>query len=499
MSSGRGSKLARKIVPRANRTSGNPIAAHPEGKNFAESSKGGLPFCARRHHILGAGYQMIGDALGNYRLVAQLGSGSMGVVFLAEHQRIERRVAIKLLAPELVRDQQALGRFFNEARATSLTRHPGIVEVFDCDVDATGRAYMVMEHLEGETLAERLRRAGKLHWSAASLIARRVAGALAAVHDKGIVHRDLKPENLFLVANGRDPTAGVKVLDFGVAKLLTADAVARLTMRGVLLGTPTYMSPEQCAGAEVVDHRADIYALGCILFEMLTGQPPFVTSSVREMVFAHRFRSAPSPVASCADVPEWLRNLLARMLAKEPDRRPASMHEVSKALCEYKARRRTTAKATVPAAKQGGDREATRVLRGRAATLVRQLRKRRNEATIVLAALFVMVSAAWALHRNAAVVPRSGNSAPTMVTAETPPRPPARAPALTNTVLKAGADMLPAPAKPTQTGHPTSGSGGQVFPLPTVRKPPPAARSGGPGRPAPIERRVIDGDGIVDL
>jgi serine/threonine-protein kinase len=281
---------------------------------------------------------MIGDAFGNYRIVAQLGSGSMGVVFLAEHQRLERRVAIKLLAPELVRDQHALQRFFNEARATSRIRHPGIVDVFDCDVDAAGRAYMVMEHLEGETLAGRLRRAGRLHWPAACLIARRVADALGAVHDKGIVHRDLKPENLFLVASGRDPTAAVKVLDFGVAKLLTADAVARLTTRGMLVGTPEYMSPEQCAGNEV-DHRADVYALGCILFEMLAGEPPFVTSSIRELVTAHRFRPAPSASASGADVPPWLDDLLVRMLAKEPDLRPASMHEISKALCKYKALR----------------------------------------------------------------------------------------------------------------------------------------------------------------
>ena len=281
---------------------------------------------------------MIGDAFGNYRVVAQLGSGSMGAVFLAQHTRIARQVAIKLLAPELVRDQQVLQRFFNEARATSLIRHPGIVDVFDCDVDAAGRPYIVMEHLEGETLASRMRRAGKLHWSAASLIARRVADALGAVHASGIVHRDLKPENVFLVGNGRDPTAAVKVLDFGVAKLFTADPGARLTMRGALLGTPEYMSPEQCAGAEV-DHRADVYALGCILFHTLTGSPPFVASSIRELVVAHRFRSPPSALTNCPDLPVWLNDLLAAMLAKEPDRRPPSMREIAKILCQYKTQR----------------------------------------------------------------------------------------------------------------------------------------------------------------
>jgi serine/threonine-protein kinase len=345
---------------------------------------------------------MIGDALGNYRLVAQLGSGSMGVVFLAEHQRIERRVAIKLLAPELVRDEHVLQRFFNEARATSLTRHPGIVDVFDCDVDRSGRAYIVMEHLEGETLAERLRRGGKLHWSAACLIARRVADALAAVHEKGIVHRDLKPENVFLVANGRDPAAAVKVLDFGVAKLLTAGAVARLTMRGTVVGTPEYMSPEQCAGTEV-DHRADIYALGCILFEMLTAQPPFVTATVRELVLAHRFQPPPSVVASCSGVPGWLGQLLERMLAKEPDRRPASMHEVSTALCGYKAQRRKITNPALSVANVGGPREADRPLRTRPTGVVSGLASRRTELTIALAAMVVVASAVWAVRRNEVV------------------------------------------------------------------------------------------------
>lgn len=295
---------------------------------------------------------MIGDAFGNYRVVAQLGSGSTGVVFLAEHQRIVRRVAIKLLAPELVRNQDELQRFFNEARATSLMRHPGIVEVFDCDIDAAGRAYIVMEHLEGETLAERLRRAGTLHWPAACLIARRVADALASVHEKGIVHRDLKPENVFLVNNARDPTGAVKVLDFGVATLLATDAAARLTARGIMVGTPEYMSPEQCVGDEV-DHRADVYALGCILFEMVIGRPPFVTSSVRELVVAHRFRPVPSAMASCSDTPSWLDDLLKRMLAKELDRRPGSMREVSKALCTYKALRLTPAMSVGRAQRNG--------------------------------------------------------------------------------------------------------------------------------------------------
>src|SRR6185503_4529798 len=269
---------------------------------------------------------MIGEVLGNYKLVAQLGSGSMGVVYLAEHQRIARRVAIKVLAPELVQSPQVLQRFLNEARATSLIRHPGIVDVFDCDVDAEGRAFMVMELLEGQTLGARLRQVGSVPWAAACLIAAQVADAFAAVHDRGIIHRDLKPENVFLVGDS------VKVLDFGVARLLAADASNRLTSRGMVIGTPEYMSPEQCGAAEEIDHRADIYALGCILFEMLSGKPPFAASGIQELLTAHRFLPPPSLAATAPDVPGWLGALVARMLSKEPSQRPASMHEVSKSL-----------------------------------------------------------------------------------------------------------------------------------------------------------------------
>ena len=154
---------------------------------------------------------------------------------------------------------------------------------------------MVMEHLEGQTLAERLDQTGTLPWPMACLIAEQVADALGAAHDKGIIHRDLKPENVFLVGDGRDPdAAAVKVLDFGVAKLRAVDALARLTRGGALVGTPEYMSPEQCGASEAIDHRADIYGLGCVLFEMLSGQPPFVTSNCRG---AHRRPQVPpSPV-----------------------------------------------------------------------------------------------------------------------------------------------------------------------------------------------------------
>ena len=179
---------------------------------------------------------MIGETLGNYKLVAKLGSGSMGVVFLAEHQRIARQVAIKLLPPELCASPQVLQRFFNEARATSLIRHPGIVDVFDCDVDATGRAYIVMEHLEGETLGDRLQRTEtaalergvrdrRRRWPRRSA-PRTTRGSSTATSSPRTCSSSVMP----------DPAASVKVLDFGIAKLQAADRARRLTMRGHAAG-----------------------------------------------------------------------------------------------------------------------------------------------------------------------------------------------------------------------------------------------------------------------
>src|SRR5262249_19927020 len=149
---------------------------------------------------------------------------------------------------------------------------------------------------DGETLADRLRRTESIPCATACEIARHVAEAIGAAHDRGIVHRDLKPENVFLVRDpaAPDAVASVKVLDFGIAKLLAADASARLTMRGMVLGTPEYMAPEQCGGSDEIDERADIYALGCILFEMLSGEPPFVAAAVQELMVAHMFQPVPS-------------------------------------------------------------------------------------------------------------------------------------------------------------------------------------------------------------
>jgi serine/threonine protein kinase len=277
---------------------------------------------------------MLGQTLAGYRIVSRLGEGGMGEVYVAEHTRIERRVAIKVIRAELSSRSDMMARFFAEARATASIHHPGIVQIFDTDMEPGGRAFIVMELLEGESLLARMSREpsfGRDESTAVGLAAD-VADALAAAHAKGIVHRDLKPDNVFLARDPRAPGRhAVKILDFGIAKLMTAGddlGPSVRTRTGAMLGTPVYMSPEQCRGTGIVDGRADIYALGCILFELLTGRPPFIYAGFGELISAH-LSEMPLPVRRLAPhVSTSLDALIARLLDKDPARRPASMEDV---------------------------------------------------------------------------------------------------------------------------------------------------------------------------
>jgi tRNA A-37 threonylcarbamoyl transferase component Bud32 len=267
---------------------------------------------------------LVGTRLGNYRLTSRIGQGGMGEVYVADHQRISRRVAIKVLRPKLSAHHHIVERFLAEARTASLVRHPGIVEIFDCDEDQ-GRAFIVMELLEGQPLSSCLHPGVPLSPDGlrAVNIARQIAEAVGAAHERNVVHRDLKPDNVFLVG-GQDR---IKVVDFGIAKLATPETSTQ-TGTGVLLGTPVYMSPEQCKGAGKVDHRADIYALGCILFEMTCGRPPFVKEGAGEFIAAHLSEPPPRPREVNPGLPAALERLILEMLAKAPSDRPADMRFV---------------------------------------------------------------------------------------------------------------------------------------------------------------------------
>jgi eukaryotic-like serine/threonine-protein kinase len=254
----------------------------------------------------------------------------MGQVYLAEHQRIARRVAVKVLLPELSANESVIERFFTEARATSLIRHPGIVEVLDCDV-LDNQAYIVMEFLEGESLAGYLTRVGSLQGDLgfALAVVGQVADAVGAAHASDIVHRDLKPDNIFLCASARNARVVAKVLDFGIAKL-AVQGTSGQTRTGMLMGTPAYMSPEQCrGGSKTVDGRSDVYSLGCIFYEMLCGRPPFVRDGAGELIVAHVAEQPDDPCALVPGLPTALGALVMRMLAKNVQDRPATMSAVA--------------------------------------------------------------------------------------------------------------------------------------------------------------------------
>ncbi len=266
---------------------------------------------------------MIGTIVGAWRIEARIGEGGMGTVYSARHTVMGRRGAVKVLRSEMTRQPEVVQRFFNEARAAGAIASAGIVDVFDMGQTADGTAYLVMELLEGEALSARLRRDGPMAAETATRVARQIASALGAAHERGIVHRDLKPDNIFLVPD-QETTTGerVKLLDFGIAKLhgeLAADAP--VTRTGALFGTPVYMAPEQCRGGVEVDHRADLYALGCILYEMLCGRVPFRAAGLGELLSAHMFEAPVPPRALMPTIPESLEQIVLCLLAKDPAHR----------------------------------------------------------------------------------------------------------------------------------------------------------------------------------
>jgi eukaryotic-like serine/threonine-protein kinase len=274
---------------------------------------------------------VIGSVLGKYRIEAELSSGGMGAVYRARHEIIDRAVAVKVLRPELSGDPELVTRFVNEAKAASAINHPSIIDVHDFGYTDDGQAYLVMELLDGESLAQRLARRGRLPASEAVKITRSIASALSAAHAKGIIHRDLKPDNVFLIS---DPDLGerAKVLDFGVAKLVDAANQTQYTQTGALMGTPLYMAPEQARAASAIDERADLYSLGCILYELLTGKPPFRGEGAGEIITMHMFEAPEPPSAHALGIAPALEQVVMRLLEKAPDDRFATAAETSDAL-----------------------------------------------------------------------------------------------------------------------------------------------------------------------
>ncbi len=256
-----------------------------------------------------------GIMLGKYKLLSLLGSGAMGQVYAAEDPLIRRRVAIKVLHPEMASDPALVDRLLDEARAAARLNHPNVVTIHDVGKFLSAH-FIVLELVNGPNLHDYLIERGPPGWRASTRLIAEACRALAAAHELGLIHRDIKPSNLMLTSDGK-----VKVADFGLAKMDAPDTIHR-TQAGTIIGTPAYMSPEQCRG-EKIDHRTDIYSLGCTYYALLTGKSPFDGDSGVQVMFAHCSAPVPDPRAICADTPPKCVEVLRKAMAKDvADRYP---------------------------------------------------------------------------------------------------------------------------------------------------------------------------------
>jgi hypothetical protein len=461
---------------------------------------------------------VIGETIGSYTILSQLGAGAMGEVYLAEHRHLRRKAAVKLLAREIVGRPDLLERFFLEARATSAIDHPGIVQVFDCEVDATGRPYIVMEYLDGETLAATLARRGALPAATVARLGRGMAEALEAAHAKGIVHRDLKPENVFVQAH---PPDSVKLVDFGIAKLAGDFRAGQVhqTRSGAMMGTPLYMSPEQCRDSGKIDFRTDLYSLGCVMFEMLTGHPPFTQDALGDLVVAHLTEQPKEARAVNPSVPKALSELTGELLRKDPAQRPANMRAVADRLAAFLGGLTTvpetppSTKPAAPAAKQKttfGDSAAELMADGEASARP----ARRAPLLLGVGAAIAVVAIGGVVLRRKPTAIATPAAAPAVTTA-------VAAPAVTTAVAApAGAVVAAAPAAaaaptnaptridphawttwqkdPTHAKHPASRRVAEAAPAsaPERHSNSPAARSGEAPAAAAGEAPPVDFTGV---
>ncbi len=276
----------------------------------------------------------VGSVVGNYEVLAKVGEGAMGSVFSAHHPRIGKKVALKVIHAELATNEEMLSRFFQEARAVTQIGHENIVEVQDYGQTPEGENFIVMELLEGIGLGDLIKKHGALSVPRATHIALQMSDGLAAAHARGIIHRDLKPDYVMLIPRGGDPDF-VKILDFGLAKLVgpnAGGANSPKTATGSLLGTPHYMAPEQAESSKDVDQRADVYSLGCILFQLLTGRVPFPGEGFGDVLIKHIRDPPPLPSRLNPQVPKGIEKIVLHALAKKPDFRFANMEDFRRAL-----------------------------------------------------------------------------------------------------------------------------------------------------------------------
>ena len=287
-----------------------------------------------------------GDVAGEFRIEALIGRGSFGTVYRAVNPKTKRHVAVKVLSRFCSHDPQMVSRFIAEAQAVNLVRHPNVLEIYATGQLADGRLYHVMELLGGTGLDRHLARHGRLSIEQVVPLLRSIASVLDAAHRAGIAHRDLKPANVFLSTNEEGEIVP-KLIDFGIAKMSDDLHKTHETADGALVGTPEYMAPEQCAGADV-DHRADIYAFGIMLYKLLTGQVPFKGRNAIEVLIKQVTAKPIRPSALYSDLPAAVDELTCWLLEKDPNNRPAHLSSVIDALEGIVVDRNTVPAPVVP-------------------------------------------------------------------------------------------------------------------------------------------------------
>ncbi len=303
-----------------------PVPASPTP--VPPSHSGSIPTGAPAHDLVGS---ILAD---RYRILRKLGEGGMGSVYLAEHTTINKKLAIKVLSSEYCHKQDLVNRFLQEARAASMIEQENVVEITDFGSTPGGSVFFAMEYLNGEDLAATIKRDGSLPWPRVRQILLQICSALGSAHAAGIIHRDMKPENCYRIRRGSNEDF-IKVLDFGIAKVQSdeGDGGRALTRTGMIFGTPEYMSPEQAKG-ERVDHRVDVYAVGVIMYEMLTGRVPFTADTFMGILTKHMFEApqAPSAIIGQGLIPADAEAIILKALQKDREYRFQTMAEMARAI-----------------------------------------------------------------------------------------------------------------------------------------------------------------------
>ncbi|HEY3818363.1 MAG TPA: serine/threonine-protein kinase [Polyangiaceae bacterium] len=437
-----------------------------------------------------------------YRLDGPLGEGGMGIVYAATHTVTRKRVALKVLRGDYAADPRTHQRFLREARAACAVRHPNVVQIHDVIELPGGVPAMVMELLEGETLARRLER-GRLDVAELARLMLPVLSAVGTAHELGIVHRDLKPENIFL-ARRRDGEVDVKVLDFGIAKLTATEGDAArsggLTGTGSMLGTPFYMSPEQAFGEKDIDHRSDVWSLGVIFYECLAGARPTQADNVGQIMKIVMTDAIPPLAGRVAGLPAEVTKLVARMLQRDRARRPSDLREVAAMLSGFAPQRSPSfgpprspraitlssepALARTPDSLGHGDtlEEAGAAGPRSVAMTTGALARpagaplRRRPAYLAAAGVGVVVAAAVGVWRVEAETVPSGAALPAAMTATLPPA--AQRPTPTSPASASAASTSPPSASAASASSPASAA-----------PPAPARTAATPAPVAPAPRR----------